>query len=117
MAQKVRQTPGRGGAQAYKKLETRRIAIANGDPSYYSPYPCRRFGHIGLRRTSSGKCLECEKINAKEQNERRRKEKRAISERPPAPRTLSAAVLLSAASLTPTKRTMEPKCQPKTKRK
>lgn len=111
-------TDGRGGKRAqYNKLDTRQRAIENNENTYWSPYPCKKAGHVGIRRTSSGRCLECEKISVKEQAERRRAEKRAIKDRPPVPRSLAAAILLSAASLTPTKESMEPKCQPKTKKK
>lgn len=109
-------TNGRGGKRAqYNKLESRQRAIENGDNTYWSPYPCKRAGHIGLRRTSSGKCIECERMRSTERKKKRHDDFRANIT--PAPRSLGAYALMRGTDLTPTTKKMEPQCQPKTKNK
>lgn len=44
--------------------EARRIAMASGQELFFSGRPCKR-GHLE-RRTSDGKCVECERIRARE---------------------------------------------------
>ena len=39
----------------------RYIAMQNGDSHYMSDRPCKR-GHLSLRTTSNGKCVECRKV-------------------------------------------------------
>lgn len=44
-----------------RAIEARRSAKENGEPTYDSGQPCD-YGHVSLRFTSSGYCVECNRL-------------------------------------------------------
>ncbi len=114
MAMRVIHPRGKRGGQ-YGMLEARQEALRLGLPTYISPTPCKRRGHTGPRRTLYGKCIECEKEDARIQNEKRRAEKRGPVK--VAGTSLAAWAMSRTTDLTPKLKNKEPQCQPQTKKK
>lgn len=49
--------------QKYRPLSERKKAMAAGEKTYFTGYPCKN-GHISDRLTSNGSCSECSRINS-----------------------------------------------------
>ncbi|WOL24263.1 hypothetical protein fHeYen801_053c [Yersinia phage fHe-Yen8-01] len=94
MAMRVDSKGGKNTKAGMKKDE-RQEAIRNGANTYQSTMPCRAAGHLGLRRTSTGKCILCE-------IERNNKDRKRRNEFSPIPAlSLSASILNHHINLTP----------------